>query len=430
MSAGICVMNRNAIAMAADSAVTVGDHEAIHNSANKLFSLSRVAPVGVIIYADVTLMEIPVEIIVKQYKNQLGDKTFGTLNEYVNDFIKYIEDNRKLFRFDINEQSFVMEIFFNLVHGLHLDYKKCLEDKQKALLRELTDVEKTTSAEEAVQISLDFISMHKAIPDVSYKKYIETNYKSHFINFLSNSSDFKWMTDKQVAAISEKACELYDTEFERNGYLGIAIAGFGEDEIFPHMVHLHITGMIDGKLRFVKVTEKEITEETNASIIPLAQIDVMQTFLLGINNEFINELAEDIPKQIQECINKLDDGLFAPGKKSDVLKSLQALAPKIVKHMNDTAGQNYVGPLIQSVATLPIEELALLAESMINITSVRRKVAIDQNIGMVGGPIDVAIISKGDGLIWLKRKHYFEGKYNPQYFYSHFDRIKRDGIDE
>ena len=39
MSAGICIMNRNAIAMAADSEVTVGDHAAIHNSANKMFSL-------------------------------------------------------------------------------------------------------------------------------------------------------------------------------------------------------------------------------------------------------------------------------------------------------------------------------------------------------------------------------------------------------
>ena len=79
-------------------------------------------------------------------------------------------------------------------------------------------------------------------------------------------------------------------------------------------------------------------------------------------------------------------------------------------------------PIIQSVASLPIEELALLAESMINITSLRRKVAIDRNIGTVGGPIDVSIISKGDGFIWLKRKHYFDRKYNPQYFYSHFDK--------
>ena len=43
-----------------------------------------------------------------------------------------------------------------------------------------------------------------------------------------------------------------------------------------------------------------------------------------------------------------------------------------------------------------------------------------QNIGTVGGPIDVAIISKCDGFIWLKRKHYFDRAYNPQYFYSHY----------
>ena len=89
MSAGICIMNRNAIAMAADSAVTVGDHVAIHNSANKLFSLSRVAPVGLIIYANAALMTVPVEIIVKQYKKQLRDKVFPHLEDYVNDFLQY-----------------------------------------------------------------------------------------------------------------------------------------------------------------------------------------------------------------------------------------------------------------------------------------------------------------------------------------------------
>ena len=41
MSAGICIMNKHAVAMAADSAVTIGQHVAIHNSANKLFALSR-----------------------------------------------------------------------------------------------------------------------------------------------------------------------------------------------------------------------------------------------------------------------------------------------------------------------------------------------------------------------------------------------------
>lgn len=30
----------------------------------------------------------------------------------------------------------------------------------------------------------------------------------------------------------------------------------------------------------------------------------------------------------------------------------------------------------------------------------------------VGGPVDVAVISKGDGFIWLKRKHYFDDRLN------------------
>ena len=136
-------------------------------------------------------------------------------------------------------------------------------------------------------------------------------------------------------------------------------------------------------------------------------------------------VSQEIPKQLSESIQTLDDTCFAPGKKADVLSQLSTVTGRILQHMTETAGNNYMRPILQSVASLPIEELALLAESMINITSVRRKVALDDNIGTVGGPVDVAIISKGDGFIWLKRKHYFDRKYNPQYFYSHFDKHER-----
>ena len=34
----------------------------------------------------------------------------------------------------------------------------------------------------------------------------------------------------------------------------------------------------------------------------------------------------------------------------------------------------------------------------------------------VSRPIDVAVISKNDGFIWIKRKHYFDPKLNPRFF--------------
>lgn len=141
-------------------------------------------------------------------------------------------------------------------------------------------------------------------------------------------------------------------------------------------------------------------------------------------------MAQEIPKQINGCLDSIDDTCFAQDKKEDVRTQLTNVTGRIIQHMTETAGNNYMRPIIQSVSSLPIEELALLAESMINITSLRRKVAIDRNIGTVGGPIDVSIISKGDGFIWLKGKHYFERKYNPQYFYSHFDKKEEVDINE
>lgn len=34
----------------------------------------------------------------------------------------------------------------------------------------------------------------------------------------------------------------------------------------------------------------------------------------------------------------------------------------------------------------------------------------------VGDIVDVAVISKKDGFVWIKRKHYFNSELNPQFF--------------
>ena len=255
-------------------------------------------------------------------------------------------------------------------------------------------------------------------------------YLNTFVDLVKKDQNLRWLTDEQIQEVCKKSCELYDTDFDRGGFVGVAIAGYGEEEIYPHLVHLHIGGVIDTKLKYNIIENVEISESTTASIAPLAQTDVMQTFLFGINDQFINDLAQEIPKQINGCLDSIDDTCFSQDKKEDVRTQLTNVTGRIIQHMTETAGNNYMRPIIQSVSSLPIEELALLAESMINITSLRRKVAIDRNIGTVGGPIDVSIISKGDGFIWLKRKHYFERKYNPQYFYSHFDKKEEVDINE
>ena len=65
---------------------------------------------------------------------------------------------------------------------------------------------------------------------------------------------------------------------------------------------------------------------------------------------------------------------------------------------------NNVNPIFKSVDLLPLSEMAFLAENLVNITSLKRLYSLDGRQQTVGGPTDVAIISKGDGFVWVKNK--------------------------
>lgn len=418
MSAGICIMNKTAIALAADSAVTVGPHLAIHNSANKLFALSKVTPVGAIIYSNAEIMGIPIEILLKQYKKDLGCKTFDSLEEYVQDFISYMLQNKQLFHFSENEHSYIQNTYIDLLNGLNGDYTQLLKRKINEVNRDLTPEELATVQQGTIDATLKFIDQKPLIPNFDVTQYILSNFGNEIREYISKT--FPWIAGKTLENLVLKVCTIFNKDFFRNGYVGIAFAGYGNQDIFPKMYHIHLSGIISNRVRYIVREQVAITEKAAGTINPFAQTDVMQTFLFGINDGFIQALANEIPNQIRNIFQSVDNESFAEGKKQEVFEKLASATPNIINQIVGKAQQQYLWPITQSVATLPIEELALLAESMINITSLRRKVAIDNNIGTVGGPIDVAIITKSDGFIWIKRKHYFERAYNPQYFYSHY----------
>ena len=91
---------------------------------------------------------------------------------------------------------------------------------------------------------------------------------------------------------------------------------------------------------------------------------------------------------------------------SDVVKQL--------KEMGDSLGRSHWSAIMDTVAWLPKEDLAATAEALVGLTSLWERVTPGSET--VGGPIDVAVISKGYGLVWIKRKHYFDPALNFRYF--------------
>lgn len=85
-----------------------------------------------------------------------------------------------------------------------------------------------------------------------------------------------------------------------------------------------------------------------------------------------------------------------------------------IDDLNKYISDHYTDKLLETVAMLSKEDLAEMAESLVKMTCLKRHVTTDEET--VGGPVDVAVITKGDGFIWIKRKHYFDPSLNHHYF--------------
>ncbi|WP_419936235.1 hypothetical protein [Candidatus Palauibacter sp.] len=89
MTAEIAVLNKSAIALAADSTMTVSGTTKRYPG-NKLFALSRSHPVGVMFYNNSEFMGIPWETLFKMFRQRISPSGRPTVADYAEDFLRHI----------------------------------------------------------------------------------------------------------------------------------------------------------------------------------------------------------------------------------------------------------------------------------------------------------------------------------------------------
>ncbi len=178
----------------------------------------------------------------------------------------------------------------------------------------------------------------------------------------------------------------------------------------------------------------DIGADTHASILPFAQgRNMMARFMEGVDPDYQrlieNTLGNVFDKALDQTIDAIDELDAARKecyKRQAKLAGEQALS-NYVGGLAESRQVYFVGPVMDVVASLPKDELAEMAESLVNLTSLKMRMSNDKET--VGGPIDVAIISKGDGLVWTKRKHYFRPELNPHFFANYHREDDGDGCE-
>lgn len=433
MTAEIVIMNKDGIALAADSAVTVNgvNTTKIFPSANKLFALSKMHPVGIMIYQNTEFMEMPWETIIKVYREELGNKKFDTLHEYADSFLGFLigeGTERKLFPIDVQEAY-----MYGCVQG-HFWYLK------KLILEEIESIKNTSEGKIDSEIVEELISRiiheeyeiwhnaknHPYVPK-DYNKKIISEYGEKIDSFIEEVFEQSPLSPESLNKLRVIASYLF-SKFPEDRvsirYTGVVIAGFGDKEYFPSMIEYRLESIFMDTLKYKINTINKVDSNNRSSIYPCAQREMVDAFMSGVDPNYHNTVMENIAYVLEKYTNIFEDILekHNVGDQQDIEEYLETSKNNIISEFGlklfKYQQQFHINPVTKIVAILPKDELALMAETLVNLTSFKRKISEDAET--VGGPIDVAIISKGDGFIWVKRKHYFEQELNSQFIIKRY----------
>ncbi len=164
------------------------------------------------------------------------------------------------------------------------------------------------------------------------------------------------------------------------------------------------------------------TSGGESGVTAYAQEDEVSAFMTGISGELqefmFPKIENGTDNILREIAHKIQTSSLPPKEKDSLIDSIYNFAKQdwdaTTSEIREYIINNHVGKVVEMIEFLPKQDLGYMAESLVNLTAFKRKISNDSET--VGGPIDVAIISKGDGFVWVKRKHYFDKELNYQYF--------------
>jgi len=431
MTAEVIILNSNGIALAADSAVTIGGQK-IYNSAIKLFSLSKTEPVGVMVYGNAGLMDVPWETLIKIYRAQLETDRCLTLEEYGDGFLQYLQKKEELFPAASQEQWVI-----NNVTGYYTLIRDRLFENIHPVLQEKGEISDEETSDIFEKIVISQYAYFKGLPCIdnindNFEKKVRKKYLNIFKEILEKT--FQNLKPKRslVSKLYDIGVFLHTREMFSKNTSGLVIAGYGTEEIYPSVLTYEIEGVIEGKLKYRVLKDKssKIKSGSDCAIIPFAQDDMVSLFMKGANPavlSLIETYLSQLFKRVPELIK--DDDLKGANRssveiKTELIKNSESLLNDFFKELGEHIQGEHVNPVMNMVRVLPKDELASMAEALVNLTAFKRRMT--NTLETVGGPIDVAVISKGDGLVWVKRKHYFPSELNQHFFQNYFRGIESE----
>ena len=421
MTAIVGILNKRAVAVAADSAVTIDcqcGHKVL-NSASKLFQLSKKEPVGIMVYSSATFMDTPWELIISLYREYIEAKSFDTLKEYVGDFIQFLRDNEFFCSNELKKEFLIRQLIFYYNDVRSIAHQKCIEESGER------QIPQQAVHNKMLQIFSEHITFYRSQPSCpDFTEYLLEEFiqdvqeelikvREIYSPNVTDIDTFKKMYEEAFWAYLCSSHVIFDMS-------GLVFVGYGKNEIFPGLIPYNLSFAINGKLKgnLDESGIRMITDIPTAAICPFAQKDVMMTIMTGVDEDIKRFTYDTASKCMTDYQNYIVSMLSIDQNDRSAKEIVETLDGSTFvgffrTQVDEFIQQAYIKKLVETVAYLEKDDLANMAENLILLTGLKKRITSSEET--VGGPVDVAIISKGDGFIWMKKKQYFDKELNPHY---------------
>jgi hypothetical protein len=381
MTAGIVVMNAGAVALAADSVATIPYGLGIkhYRAATKVLGLHAEAPIAVLWYGNPDYVGMPWEVIVKEFRRAVGAR-HGHVEDYAKSFFTYLDQAVPSWTSTSSGDPPAAALLGRLWVKVEKETRNAPRDEITAVVQQVVD---------------------------GWKRELHPSVKVLDLATLDDCPDlWSWFSDSlaQLGPLPDQARDMlrdaavyaWSRLFVREqGHTGLVFAGFGDDEQLPSISHYLVGLPVGDHPRRRAGKGAAISSSHPAAVIPFAQNDQVRLFMEGLH--------PNIQKWFVGTLGELKDQYNLDQK------VVERLTRRLDDHIN-----SHGRPVVDAVRFLPKAELAEFARALIAFTAFRLRMSLADE--SVGEPIDVAVISRGEGLVWVHRSHYFPPELNPGFF--------------
>lgn len=416
MTCEVAVMNRSAVAIAADSAVTTtnskGDSR-YSKGANKIFQLSNVEPVGIMIYGAASISAMPWEVVAKAFRDEkLANTRFDTVAEYADAFLDYVAAAENPISQDFRESCYVAFLKQSwLAVFKHSEQSAPAVHDQTATVPVRVNAWQEYYRQRVGQLLAQ--PLDPRISEDSFERALE-NVPDSVVKDGENALISKGLAEVVVPSqIAELAVRYFFNAFKTFlGSTGVVIAGYGKAEYLPVLIEVDVFGFVGGHLIFEETKRTQISFSEPSAILQFAMSNQVDAFTSGVGLDAYGQVKKAYEEHSKALATEL---LAASGgaELDDLLDRLKASRDEFMRDWYQKVLARHWHPMHSVVASLSIDEMAEFAETLVVLESLKERVTSTRQ--SVGGPIDVAVITKAEGLVWIKRKHFFPSELNTRF---------------